>query len=419
MRNFSGFLCLLTVPLALSNFACRRSLDANNGQNNKLSSFIINELETSNGLQEWKDVAIEFRRLDAQAELISKSIKRDSFKSQKFEDIALKVPYGTYHILLSYHDQTGQTIYESCATDSKKEHEIKKASYEATIQICKFSSDDAVGSVQSKDLSDIVVRPVVAGSGSTSTDPNQDTGNKDFIDQCLRRDYGLSLAPIQFSKTSYPKSTDSLNLPSLSVNASTKEIKAFIAKVYDQIPLFKSIYEQDLGLTRSQALAFMYADISRESGKDGYWQIALETGLGKDEKGRDNSAHAWGPFQAAVTNFFGAGYDDEVLVATGLPVPNISLFKDPATSTYAGMKRLAEGILKAAVDFGSGKEAKTYLLGTLAHHNTGHTNAALEAQWISFYGAETLRLMQGYLAKSNLINDRAFWTTEPTESICK
>ena len=233
--------------------------------------------------------------------------------------------------------------------------------------------------------------------------------------------YGLATTPIAQVTTQYAVAGDLQNLPTLSLHASTPELKRFVAATYDLFPVFKQIFEGNLGLTRMQVLAFLYADMSRESatnlpdtGKVG-WNIALETAFEKP----GDSAHAWGPFQAAVTNFHGGGYDDQIESATGLPIPEIAQFKDPAISTFAGMKRLAEGILRSMKTFGAGEPASLYLLGSLADHNTGWPSAAKEASWLSSYGNEVLRLMQGYLHADNLTNDRVFWTGEPEQDICR
>jgi len=206
--------------------------------------------------------------------------------------------------------------------------------------------------------------------------------------------------------------TNLSQLPDLSMNPTVSQLKAWVSKTYDLFPQFKEVYENDLGMTKTEALAFHYADMSRESGKDGYWQMDLETGIG-------GAGHAWGPFQAAVTNFTGGGYDNDILNRLGMPTPTISQFKVPNVSTYAGMKRLAEGIEESKVQMGTNRTTVEYLLGTLAHHNTGH--ATLEtitnAGWLESYGNETLRMMQGYIVGNHMTDDKAFWTTEPISGV--
>jgi hypothetical protein len=260
---------------------------------------------------------------------------------------------------------------------------------------------------------------------------DREAGNGSSIDSnsfvarpgsCIAPNYGLPTTTITRVVTSYPASGSLSNLPPLALNASMSELKRFVARVYDIYPTFKLIYEKNLGLSRAQALAFMYADMSRESasnleslGGAVGWNIVLETAI----EPADNSAHAWGPFQAAVTNFIGGGYDSDIKNATQLPTPHISQFKNPAISTFAGMKRLAEGILISMKTFGPNQTAATYLLGSLADHNTGWASAATTPEWLDSYGNEVLRLMQGYLYGSNMTNDRVFWTGEPTSSICR
>jgi hypothetical protein len=195
------------------------------------------------------------------------------------------------------------------------------------------------------------------------------------------------------------------DLPSLSMEPSVQELKSWVSETYDLFPEFAEIYEGELGLTKDEAMAFHYAVMSRESGKDGYWQMDLETGEG-------GAGHAWGPFQAAVTNFTGGGYDSDILQDTGLVTPSIDSFKDPEVSTYAGMKRLAEGVVEAMEGLGTGQSADTYLLGSIAHHNTGHVESATDSGWLEGYGDEVLRLMDGYL-DGHMSDSKAYWTGEP------
>ncbi|MEN8906047.1 MAG: cellulose-binding domain-containing protein [Clostridiales bacterium] len=206
--------------------------------------------------------------------------------------------------------------------------------------------------------------------------------------------------------------TDLSILPDLSMEPTVPELKAWVSKTYDLFPQFKELYETDLAMTKDEALAFHFADMSRESGKDGYWQMNLETGIG-------GAGHAWGPFQAAVTNFIGGGYDADILNSLYMPTPDISQFKVPNVSTYAGMKRLAEGIEKSKSTLGTNRTTVEYLLGTLAHHNTGHATfeTITNEGWLQSYGNEVLRMMQGYLVGNHLTDNKAYWTTEPIPEV--
>ena len=238
---------------------------------------------------------------------------------------------------------------------------------------------------------------------------------------CITEDYGLGTQAVGSVRSSYPAQGDLKNLPALSVQANNRDLKVFVAQVYDQFPTFQEIYEKGLSLTREEALSFMYGDMSRESATNHpvtgklVWYIELETATSPP----GNPAHAWGPFQAAVTNFLGGGYDSEILSKTGLPTPTINDFRDPAISTFAGMKRLVEGIVAAAEYFGPNKPSSLYLLGTLAHHNTGWVNSAEQQTWRDGYGKEVLRLAQAYRFGSNMKNDIIFYTGQAESEICR
>lgn len=198
-------------------------------------------------------------------------------------------------------------------------------------------------------------------------------------------------------------------LPFLGVNESVSKAKIWVRNVYDIFPQFSEIYEGRLGLTKDEALAFHYGVMSRESGKDNYWQMTLETGWG-------GPGHAYGPFQAAVTNFIGGGYDKEILDLTGLPKLYIKDFRDPKISAFAGMKRLAEGVLQAYAELGSSLNKEDYLLASMAHHNEGHVSVYKDVDWQIYYGNEVLRLARAYL-RNHLYDDKAFWTGEPIKNL--
>ena len=239
------------------------------------------------------------------------------------------------------------------------------------------------------------------------------------IGACVTPGFGLPSGQIPGGSLELAASGSLSSLPQLDAQASASQIKAFVAKVYDAYPQFKQIFEKTLGMNRQQTLGFMYATMSRESAGDVgggaiNFHIKLETGQG-------GAGHAWGPFQAAVTNFTGGGYDQGIQRYSGLPVPSMNDFFNPAISTYAGMKRLADGILNSMRSqyFGTDKSASQYLLGTLADHNTGYPSAANDGSWLNDYGNEVLRLMQGYEFGSNLTNDRVFWTNQATLEICR
>ncbi|MCX6131444.1 MAG: hypothetical protein NTX25_20570 [Proteobacteria bacterium] len=379
-----------------------------------LSSFTIQELKTQEGDPAWANVDIDMQRTDGNRSKFGRTIQRDSFKTGKVEDLSILVPQGHYKINLIYKDSSNKLVYQACENVRSNDYNINEIEFKTEIAICKEGSTTPVATVQVSPTSNVEITPRLQNPSPAK--PDDSTKQVKQTGPCIKDNYGLATSPAPASRIQFDQIPGPLQLPSLSKTASTVEIKAFVLSVYDSFPVFKQIYENELGISKQQALAFMYADISRESGQDGHWQIDLETGIG-------GPGRAWGPFQAAVTNFTNGGYNDSRVQfrngLTGLPVPDMAQFYDPAVSTYAGMKRLADGILTALNDFGPGKQAKIYLLGTLADHNTGWPNAALDENWLQSYGNETLRLMQGYLYGTNLSNDRAFWTFQPEAQICQ
>lgn len=258
---------------------------------------------------------------------------------------------------------------------------------------------------------------------------------------CVEDGFGLPAAPLspKFSGPIANEEKCSLSkLPPLKEDASTPEIKKFVSDVYDLCGLFKEIYEGQLKLSKGQALAYMFSDMSRESfgsakagtddcggnwkdigGKD-RWRITLETSLdGRCSSSTPNPGHAWGPFQAAVTNFKGGGFDSEIKNKTGLPTPDIKDFKTPNISTFAGMKRLLEGIVASFDSIGPNRSAIWYLQGALAHHNNGWVNSMQSGDWITTYGNDVTKKIPIYVKGDNLTNDVAFYTGQSTEMMCQ
>ncbi|MES2663469.1 MAG: hypothetical protein V4629_09230 [Pseudomonadota bacterium] len=199
----------------------------------------------------------------------------------------------------------------------------------------------------------------------------------------------------------------------LSPNASDTELKAFVKQIYASDSRFAKTFEQDLGLSQEEALAFMFADMSRESAVGTGWSIGLET-----QAGSTNGAHAKGVFQAGITTYEGGGYGNE-FNGTGLPRPSFSDFNDPAINTYAGMFRLVEAIQETRnpqTIFGEvgvdDKSSKGILTGALAHHNTGWIKDANDAGWRNNYSDQVFVMMNEYLKGDNLNNETVFWTNQ-------
>ncbi len=402
------FLIVLSPWLLLS--GCGRSSRSIEVENSELRTFTLSQFQPKEGSPAWEAMKVDMHIVDSMRPSLSFRKEKSEFRNGLSEDFELRVQQGKYKIELAYFGSNQEKLYESCLEARAYIHSIFTNDYKAKIAVCPVGQSTPVGEVQVSDLSDVHLIPELQGS--------QEKPQSEVVTDCLKANYGLPTAniPSRGEGIPYADQKIDLRLPSLRIDASNKEIKTFVAQVYDAVPTFRRVYEGELGLTRQQALAFMFADMSRESAQGERWRIDLETGVG-------GPGHAWGPFQAAVTNFKGSAFEKDLGLYhhTGLPILDMSQFKDPASSTYMGMKRLADGVLRSIKDpkIGLGRSAKDYLLGTLADHNTGWPSSALDAAWQRDYGLEVLRLMQAYQFGENMTNDRAFWTTQPTEQICK
>ncbi len=399
----------LFVPLLFQGLGCGSKAHRVTLEDSHVRTFTLSEFTPQNGGPDWATMRVSIQPADQSRPPLLLVKQRAEFENRLHKDLQLSVVQGIYTLVLSYHNAEDQLLYESCPEDRAQLHRIFENNYQAHIKICLAGTQQAVGSTETSAESSVTLYP--EWNESTAGAEGKGTGAA-----CMRPHYGLSTAaiPSKAQGIPYPEASLTLQLPSLRLDASNLEIKQFVAKVYDAIPTFAKVYEGELGLTRTQALAFMYADMSRESASGERWRIDLETGIG-------GPGHAWGPFQAAETNYRGGAYDKDIGLYhhTGLPILPMSQFKDPASATYTGMKRLADGVLRSIKEFGPGRPAQDYLLGTLADHNTGWPKSALDANWQKDYGLEVLRLMQAYQFGNNMKNDRAFWTTQPEDQICR
>ncbi len=166
---------------------CRGQRPLNDDSNaSRLSTFKIGELTLSPNASgsNWTSLKLQLDRLRPNSESIKKSYDRKA--NLEFEDSSATVPYGFYQIVLSYVDAKGQALYESCADEKTKEHNINQPTYLVEIGICSVATgapagktkvEEAQGSTKGEEAQ-VSIKPVVVTDG---TKPTPSTGS--FVEQ--------------------------------------------------------------------------------------------------------------------------------------------------------------------------------------------------------------------------------------------
>src|SRR4051812_7794130 len=110
MKKFSK--SIWTVLLFLNACGVNRSPQADDSS--KLASLSVGEYVPSQGQPVWSDLNISFDPLAPTTGKLEKTFPKSAFAQGKAEDVAMKVPYGSYNLRLAYKGSDGKTLYRSC-----------------------------------------------------------------------------------------------------------------------------------------------------------------------------------------------------------------------------------------------------------------------------------------------------------------
>jgi endoglucanase len=153
---------LALTGLLLTHCSADRS-SIEGGQRSQLSDVAIGHLDQPN----WTRFDLVVERLRPEAHKIEKKYQR--MDNQELRDATIQVPFGDYKILLTYRNDQGQILYESCAAEKTKEHSIQAARYPVEIRICAADGETPAGEVKPNDQADVTINPVVTTPGSTDS----------------------------------------------------------------------------------------------------------------------------------------------------------------------------------------------------------------------------------------------------------
>ena len=200
----------------------------------------------------------------------------------------------------------------------------------------------------------------------------------------------------------FPESMEVEEIKAAATALSVAEVKAIIFKEINEHWNVISQYLNTDNMLKVFALFLGWA--SRESTLNAGVETAQEDGFGV------NSAHAYGPFQTAVTAFYGCDptFDQED------DVPEIywytltpKNFYDPYISTHMGIRKLIH-FIKEAKSFD--QEGVEIVRCALKGFNSGHANPMQESEKGNGYSDEIGNLAHWYYINRHFDDDVYTWT---------
>jgi hypothetical protein len=200
----------------------------------------------------------------------------------------------------------------------------------------------------------------------------------------------------------FPESMEVEEIKAAASALSISEVKAIIFKELNE---HWEVISKYLGTDNMlKVLALFLGWASRESTLNAGVETAQEDGFGV------NSAHAYGPFQTAVTAFYGCDptfdQEDDVpeLYWYTLTPKN---FYDPYISTHMGLRKLIHFVKEAEFFDQKGVEV---VRCALKGFNSGHANPMQESEKGTGYSDEIGNLAQWYYINKHFDDDEYTWT---------
>jgi len=200
----------------------------------------------------------------------------------------------------------------------------------------------------------------------------------------------------------FPESMDIAKLKAAATAMSVSEVKAVIFKELNEHWDVISKYLMTDDMLKVYALFLGWA--TRESTLNAGVETAHEDGFGV------NSAHAYGPFQTAVTAFYGCDptfdQEDDVTELYWYTL-NEKNFCDPYISTHMGIRKLIH-FVKEAESFGS--TGINIIRSALKGFNSGHATPMQENETFHGYCDEIGSLGHWYYETRHFDDDVYTWT---------
>lgn len=190
--------------------------------------------------------------------------------------------------------------------------------------------------------------------------------------------------------------------------------KMILASLEDTWPVIKKYFGvEDWQKSRFHALLIGSAT------KESTVRVDIETPVQMVQKfsWATESAHAYGPFQTAVTAFKGCSKYRSCDEESDIPELkwydlNGNNFYDPMISNFMGIRKMCHFALQAVKKYkASTKDAMTILRWALMGHNTGHANGPYASdQTFADYADMIGKMGEWYFKNDHLLDDAFTWT---------
>ncbi len=134
-----------------------------------LSSVTIGRWDPGDG-PKWESMTIGFKDATSGKTLINQSFRESDFSAGAGGSAAaqtLKVPYGSYNVLLQYFDGKRALVYQSCEDDEKKVHPINQPTVGLTVAICDVKGKPT-GEVVAPTEADVTITPQKRAGGAVA-----------------------------------------------------------------------------------------------------------------------------------------------------------------------------------------------------------------------------------------------------------
>ena len=200
----------------------------------------------------------------------------------------------------------------------------------------------------------------------------------------------------------YPADMDIKKLKDAATALSVHEVKEIIFKeLVEHWDVVRQYLKQDNML---KVFALFLGWATRESTLNAGVETAFEDGFGV------NSAHAYGPFQTAVTAFYGCDpsfdLEDDVKELYWYTLNEIN-FADPYISTHMGIRKLIHFVIEAE---NFGVTGLDVVRSALKGFNSGHATPMQENETFHGYCDEIGSLGHWYYENSAYEDDDYTWT---------
>ena len=164
-RRLRRLIPLFLVPACITTMHDRRrTLDGSS-----LASVTIGMF---NG--DWYSLDLAMTRQDSKGD-IRKTFPKSMFKGEGLSDVKVEIPQGRYLIDLGYRNEKGDLVFRSCPGELSKQHDIKSAKYNASIEICPANSSNPVGTTPINSTADVTITPRPVNPGDQGK-PGQGNG---------------------------------------------------------------------------------------------------------------------------------------------------------------------------------------------------------------------------------------------------